>query len=554
MSLPWAEPFAAALALRHEPGLVLLESMPGFGRLGRRSYLAARPAEVATDGIARARAPGRGLVGGLALVRPRPRDRALPVAAATTSACRRSRSGRFEAWLEFDHERRDGAHPRRRRRRPPAARAARRRATAAPPHAPLAHVAQLAPAPRLRARRAARDRLHPRRRRLPGQPLPAPQHASGTAIRSRSTRACAQTSPAPFTALVRLGGADVISASPERFLRRRGDAIETRPIKGTRPRGADAAEDRRAGARAALEREGPRRERDDRRPRAQRPGPRRALRHRRGRRSSARSSRTPACTTSSRRSRRAAARRRVGRRRRARDLPAGLGHGRAEDPRARDHRGARAGAARPVLRRGRLVRAGRRARAVGRDPHVRRRARTRCTCTSAARSTADSDPAGEWQETMHKAARLLRGRRRDGARAGREALAARFVKVWLERRARRGGARRASRPPTTASWSATGCSRRCAGTAAGRSRSTSTSARLRGGLPRRCGIAMPARDGARAAPRTRWSRPTACADARMRITVTSGAGPAGLLARRRAADRARRRRCRCRRGRRPRRP
>ena len=52
-------------------------------------------------------------------------------------------------------------------------------------------------------------------------------------------------SPAPFAALVRLGGADVISASPERFLSRRGDSIETRPIKGTRPRAADAAADRR---------------------------------------------------------------------------------------------------------------------------------------------------------------------------------------------------------------------------------------------------------------------------------------------------------------------
>ena len=67
MSLPWAEPFAAALALRHEPGLVLLESMPGFGRLGRRSYLAARPAEVATDGMRALERVGDGVVGGLAL-------------------------------------------------------------------------------------------------------------------------------------------------------------------------------------------------------------------------------------------------------------------------------------------------------------------------------------------------------------------------------------------------------------------------------------------------------------------------------------------------------
>ena len=66
--LPWAEPFAAALALRHEPGLVLLESLPGFGSLGTRSYLAARPAEVATDGIGALDRLGDGLVGGLALL------------------------------------------------------------------------------------------------------------------------------------------------------------------------------------------------------------------------------------------------------------------------------------------------------------------------------------------------------------------------------------------------------------------------------------------------------------------------------------------------------
>jgi para-aminobenzoate synthetase component I len=39
--------------------------------------------------------------------------------------------------------------------------------------------------------------------------------------------------PAPHAALVRFGGVAVVSASPERFLRRRGDAVETRPIKGT---------------------------------------------------------------------------------------------------------------------------------------------------------------------------------------------------------------------------------------------------------------------------------------------------------------------------------
>lgn len=39
------------------------------------------------------------------------------------------------------------------------------------------------------------------------------------------------------------GDRALVSASPERFLSRRGKRIETHPIKGTRPRGADAAED-----------------------------------------------------------------------------------------------------------------------------------------------------------------------------------------------------------------------------------------------------------------------------------------------------------------------
>lgn len=39
--------------------------------------------------------------------------------------------------------------------------------------------------------------------------------------------------PAPHAALVRLGGAAVVSASPECFLRRDGDRVQTRPIKGT---------------------------------------------------------------------------------------------------------------------------------------------------------------------------------------------------------------------------------------------------------------------------------------------------------------------------------
>ena len=45
--------------------------------------------------------------------------------------------------------------------------------------------------------------------------------------------ALARQNPAPHAALIRFGGTAVVSASPERFLRRRGRAVETRPIKGT---------------------------------------------------------------------------------------------------------------------------------------------------------------------------------------------------------------------------------------------------------------------------------------------------------------------------------
>ena len=54
--------------------------------------------------------------------------------------------------------------------------------------------------------------------------------------------------PAPFAAFLSFGPLAVLSASPERFLRRDGDLIETRPIKGTRPRGLNHDEDRRLAA------------------------------------------------------------------------------------------------------------------------------------------------------------------------------------------------------------------------------------------------------------------------------------------------------------------
>ena len=55
--------------------------------------------------------------------------------------------------------------------------------------------------------------------------------------------------PAPYSGLVEFPGVDLVSASPELLLERDGDRLRTEPIAGTRPRGADAAED------AAMERD-----------------------------------------------------------------------------------------------------------------------------------------------------------------------------------------------------------------------------------------------------------------------------------------------------------
>jgi para-aminobenzoate synthetase component 1 len=49
--------------------------------------------------------------------------------------------------------------------------------------------------------------------------------------------------PAPFASYLNFDGLAVVSASPERFLLLSGDCVETRPIKGTRPRGKDPARD-----------------------------------------------------------------------------------------------------------------------------------------------------------------------------------------------------------------------------------------------------------------------------------------------------------------------
>lgn len=50
--------------------------------------------------------------------------------------------------------------------------------------------------------------------------------------------------PAPFACYLDFGNGHILSSSPERFLKIQGNMIETRPIKGTRPRGSTVEEDK----------------------------------------------------------------------------------------------------------------------------------------------------------------------------------------------------------------------------------------------------------------------------------------------------------------------
>ena len=56
-------------------------------------------------------------------------------------------------------------------------------------------------------------------------------------------RQLAGLNPAPFFAFVQAGDHQLVSTSPERFLMHAGDRVEARPIKGTRPRCTEPAED-----------------------------------------------------------------------------------------------------------------------------------------------------------------------------------------------------------------------------------------------------------------------------------------------------------------------
>lgn len=55
----------------------------------------------------------------------------------------------------------------------------------------------------------------------------------------------ADANPAPFSSFLDFTPVSVVSSSPERYMRLKGNWVETRPIKGTRPRGDNRQEDRR---------------------------------------------------------------------------------------------------------------------------------------------------------------------------------------------------------------------------------------------------------------------------------------------------------------------
>jgi len=238
----WVEPFAAALALRDEPGLVLLESRPGFGHLSRRSMLAARPLDVATGGMAALEQGGGWRAGWLSYDLGRELE-ALPALARDEHGLPPLAVGHYGAVLEFDHLRRevrvrgdgDASH---------LVGALRRAASVeVPEHKPLRRWTSSLWRPAYEgAVQSAIDYIRAGdvfQVNL-AQRLSTPWSGDPFALYARLR----DTSPAPFMGLLRLGGADVISASPERFLRRRGASLETRPIKGTRPRGRTSREDR----------------------------------------------------------------------------------------------------------------------------------------------------------------------------------------------------------------------------------------------------------------------------------------------------------------------
>jgi anthranilate/para-aminobenzoate synthase component I len=77
--------------------------------------------------------------------------------------------------------------------------------------------------------------------RDPGWPMEHFREHAGPALYSRVR----EVNPSPFSGLLAFENMTLVSSSPERLVRLEGRRVDTRPIAGTRPRGATPAEDRR---------------------------------------------------------------------------------------------------------------------------------------------------------------------------------------------------------------------------------------------------------------------------------------------------------------------
>ena len=306
--IPWLEPVAALEALRGLAWPVLLDSARADPRLGRWSYVAADPFLTLASKDGRLTLGERSFTGDpFAVLQralahcPLEHDPALPPPFQTGAdrlvRLRPRASSRAPAAPGAGRSGAAGSRPRllrhaARLRRPGAAGLAVEqrlaRGGARGQHAP-AQGAGRPVAGRLegagRAGAGARD-FAARRSSLPTSPAPPtrrrwrgwsttswPATSSRPTCRSASwpscrpawtgggsTAGCGRVNPAPFAAYLATGGVEIVSASPERFLQLRGRQVETRPIKGTRPRGATPEEDRQLGEEllAPARRTGPR--------------------------------------------------------------------------------------------------------------------------------------------------------------------------------------------------------------------------------------------------------------------------------------------------------
>ena len=91
----------------------------------------------------------------------------------------------------------------------------------------------------LSRRRAPRSRVHRRRRRVSDQSVARlAGRATPPVDPVRVYQRLRASNPSPFAALLRHEDFALLSSSPERLVSIRGNTVSTRPIAGTRPRGA----------------------------------------------------------------------------------------------------------------------------------------------------------------------------------------------------------------------------------------------------------------------------------------------------------------------------